>query len=62
MNTNLYQFRLWFIFYAMTATFCVLAVYSATDEMAYQKYVVGPVLWAGVAGGFYVATVGRRPE
>ena len=62
MDTNPYQFRLWFIFYAMTATFCVLALYSATDGAAYQKYVVGPVTWSAIAGGFCLATVGKRTE
>ena len=59
MGTSPFQFRLWFIFYAMTATFGVLASYSVTDGTGYQKYVVGPVLWAAIAVGFYIAGAGR---
>lgn len=60
MESSPYQFRLWFIFYAMTATFCVVAAYFNTDGTAYHEYVVGPVTWAAIAGGFLLA--GNRTE
>jgi hypothetical protein len=62
VDTNPFQFWLRFIFYAMTATFCILAVYSVTDGTAYQKYVVGPVMWTAIAGGYYLIVAGKRTE
>lgn len=60
MESCPYQFRLRFIFYVMTATFCVLSAYFNTEGTDYQEYVVGPVTWAAIAGGFVLA--GNRNE
>ena len=62
MDTNPCQFRLGLIFYAMTATFALLAAYSATDGLGHQKYIVGPMLWGAILLGVSLARVKQRTD